>query len=243
MTLLVENGEGRVRFFKINRNIFLVNSSNRRATGCPQPTEPEHLATFRYLREPQSDARIRSDAVNGLTVEDDAPTTGRLNTGYGLQKGRLSGAVGTNERENSTFADAHADIMQDLDAAVLAADILDSRTGCLTDAVIFQIGPNDAFVALHLLRRTLADRSSPVQNVDLIGYSHDQFHVMFHQQHGYAGIGYPSYQRFDLRRFRRIATGGRLVEEGRICGSAASARAISSRFKAPYGIALAARPR
>src|SRR4029450_12878777 len=91
---------------------------------------------------------------------------------------------------------------------------LTSSTGCLTDTVISQISADHAFVALNLLRCALADRPPPVQNVDSIGYSHDQFHVMLHQQHGYAGIGDSPYQGFDLRRFCRIAAGGWLVKEG-----------------------------
>ena len=186
----------------------------------------------------------RHDVVGGHArevpaVEDDLPAARPQQPADGVQRGRLAGAVGADERDDLALVDGQGDALQGVDVAVVGVEVgdLEQRHGQASVRAgsrrlpaascrrcrrhppparrgLAQVGLDDALVALDLGRRALGDALAVVEHRDALGDAHDDAHLVLDEQDGHAAlVAQAADERRRLRRLGGVHAGRRLVEQ------------------------------
>ena len=106
----------------------------------------------------------------------------------GLQDGGLAGAVGADEGDDLPLIYLKGDVLDGVDGAVIDVDALYLQHGVhIRPLLLFltaQIGLDDHWVGLDLLRGALGDDLSEVEHADALADAHDQVHVVLDEHNG-----------------------------------------------------------
>src|SRR6267143_3617219 len=114
----------------------------------------EDLPSFGHLNDTHANQAVGARSVDAPTVELDRATRRPEETGDHPQRGRLAGAVGSEQRDDAPLGDLETDAVQGADAPV--------------------VGLDDHRVAADVSRRSRGDTSAEVQYVEPIAEPHDE---------------------------------------------------------------------
>ena len=138
----------------------------------------------------------------------DAAAVGLRRTAEGHQQGRLAGTVGADQGDDLALADFDVDAVQGLDLAVEGGNVFE-----LQHLRFPQVGFDHFRIVADLFRRAVGQRRALVDHDDVVGNAHDQFHVVFDQQHGDVVLfTQHADQRLEVFGFLRVQAGSRFVE-------------------------------
>jgi hypothetical protein len=124
----------------------------------------------------------------------------------GVENGRLAGTVRADKCNDLSLMDLTDDLLERLDGT-------DSRLAASVSRSLTQIRFDDPVIVPDFRRRAIGYFNAVVKHGDPVGYSHNEFHVMFHQKDGQPGIADGFYHMHQGHLLLGIHPGSRLVQQ------------------------------
>ncbi len=180
------------------------------------------LAAFRHEHEAAFRDIVRDKVLDAGAVQPHFAANGAMQAAERAHQSGFSGAVRAEHADKLAFVHDEVDAMERGNGAVACREIFHRDDGfavakrffatAIMHGAFAEIGFQHLLVAAHLFRRAVGDFRSGIENDDVIGDSHHEFHVVLDKHHR-------DVERRDLPQKRaerfgvlRTQAGGRLVE-------------------------------
>ena len=188
---------------------------------------------FGHVGDPEAGPGARRAAGEILAVEQDAARQRVDDAGDRPQRGRLAGAVGTEQGDHLAGGDGQVEAAHDRGPVVAGGESPSSarqatgvtalRRGasrrCDLGGGRPEVGGDDPRVPAHLVGLAARDHLAELEHDDLVGDAEHEAHVVVDEQHRRAGVDDLAQAPAELGRLVDVEAGGGLVQADQPRGS------------------------